>query len=106
MSCATQSVDQLVASICFSHHPSTSEQLGEEQPPTMDTGREADRIVIMDEEQSFYQHRSIDVCEEIRVLILEPASSFTAPLVASLFTRPIENDMESPSPGYACVSYC
>jgi hypothetical protein len=60
----------------------------------------------MNASMDIYQYQPIEADKEIRVLRLEPATSFTAPLIAALFVRELEDDPGWPAPRYACVSYC
>jgi hypothetical protein len=64
--------------------------------------------VIMDESIPIYRYSPIAADKDIRVLRLEPAATFTDPLVASFFVRKL-NDTDDPihhMPTYHCVSYC
>ncbi|KAH7401674.1 heterokaryon incompatibility protein-domain-containing protein, partial [Pyrenochaeta sp. MPI-SDFR-AT-0127] len=60
----------------------------------------------MDECELVYRYLPILADQDMRVLKLEPALHYNDPLVASLFSRPIQDDTESPSPTYQCISYC
>lgn len=62
----------------------------------------------MDDSIPVYSYTSIDEEEDIRVLKLEPATSFTDPIVASLFVRKLHDPLDQghPLPSYHCVSYC
>jgi hypothetical protein len=72
----------------------------------MDTSYSREDFVNIDQPKPSYRYLPLLEYGNIRVLRLEPAASFTAPLIATLFTRPIEDDLKSPSPRYACISYC
>ncbi|KAF2833793.1 hypothetical protein CC86DRAFT_15075 [Ophiobolus disseminans] len=59
----------------------------------------------MEDSNHEYQYTSVPTDQELRVLEIEPAANYTDPLVASLYIRPIDDDVESPQPTYDCVSY-
>jgi hypothetical protein len=62
----------------------------------------------MEEIASSYQYAPIVADQEIRVLKVEPAATFTDPIVTSIFVRKIQDVYypEHPLTNYQCVSYC
>jgi hypothetical protein len=52
-----------------------------------------------------YRYQPIVAAREIRILRLEPGA-FSDPLVAVVFSRDLEIDLDAPSPEYDGVSYC
>jgi hypothetical protein len=69
---------------------------------------EQENLADMDPSVPIYQYSPIHASQEIRVLKLEPAASFTSPIVTSLFLRDIDDAdyPQHPLPTYHGVSYC
>jgi hypothetical protein len=59
----------------------------------------------MEEHNTPYTYQPIVAEDEIRILRLEPGA-FAEPLVASIFSRKIEIDLDAPGSDYDAVSYC
>jgi hypothetical protein len=66
------------------------------------------KLAVMDPSVSIYQYIPIHASQEIRVLQLEPATSFAKPIVTHLFLRKIDevDYPQHPLPTYHGVSYC
>jgi hypothetical protein len=60
----------------------------------------------MDVNVSGYEYVPMFADREVRILRLEAAAQHDEPLIASLITRLLQDDPESPSLRYDCVSYC
>jgi len=62
----------------------------------------------MEVPSSIYQYPPINPDQEIRVLNLEPATTFGDPLVGSLVVRKLHAtlDLVAPASDFHCVSYC